>query len=67
VIGTWAAANGLSIDPFEPVREPVAATRPPAPGRGGRDVRTVLRRAIDRMPESELMRISIPVEYLLED
>lgn len=69
VIAEWAASNGLSIDPFKTVdeRRPPLRTAPASAAVRGADIRERLHRAIDRMPESELMRISIPIEYLLGD
>lgn len=64
VIANWASANDLTIDPFERGDRTTTSRSSAVPPRAS-DVRAILRRAIDRMPESELMRISIPVEYLL--
>lgn len=65
-IRLWASRHGLKVDPFvEPT--PAATERVPVDSDTGRVglLRAALHRAIDVMPESELLRISLPVEYML--
>jgi len=68
VIQRWAATHGLDVDIFVPQRTPVAALRaaPQFGSRGTSSLRVMLHRAIDQMPEQELMAISIPVGYLID-
>ena len=72
VLEQWKAEHGLSVELFEqPQRRSRIADRAKrpqaAPRRGPEDaVRSRLHRAIDRMPASELLRISLPIEYLLD-
>jgi hypothetical protein len=70
VIAAWATENHLSLDPLESRSE----TAPTVGGDAAESdttridvLRNILQRAIERMPESELLRISIPVEYLVGD
>lgn len=70
VIERWATSQGVDTEIFEPPRTPVRASAPGGahedPRRGGSSLRAMLHRAIDRMPEHELMEISLPVGYLVE-
>ena len=67
VIDEWMKQNDihvsvLSAPPVRPMPQVRRAGALAAPDRS--DVRQRLHEALDRMPEGELLRISIPVEYL---
>lgn len=81
-IRAWVSEHRITLDileqrdPASPARErsePAMSAAPAAQGTApglqaaSGDVRQALHRAIDRMPESQLLRIAIPVEYLLSD
>lgn len=69
VVTAWMAEHGLEFDPWEGGDERqrtevagVAGQRPDATELDR--LRTALHTAIDRMPEGELLKLSIPLEYL---
>lgn len=75
VIQEWAKRSGLSIDPYEALPAPPAATREAArttsrrPGPAGADIdwlRSVAHRAVDRMSEDELRQLPVRLGDLLD-
>lgn len=68
VIKRWAASHHLNVEIFVPVSSPAPAPHgaPESTASDATQLRAILHRAIDRMPEQELMAISLPVGYLID-
>lgn len=70
-IGRWAEEHSVEVDMWsrtEPQRSrpPRSVTRPADSAAGEQHLRALVHRAVDRMPASDLMRLSIPVEFMVE-
>lgn len=68
-IEQWARTHHVKVDIFEPPPRPapeIAQTKLPRATSEPSDLRALLHRAIDRMPDHELAAISLPVGYLVE-
>jgi hypothetical protein len=68
-IRRWAAENSLEIEiAARDDRQPDPASESPPEHDGDRlaTVRATLHRAIDRMSETDLLRVAVPVEYLID-
>jgi hypothetical protein len=78
-IDEWAATNGLEIDltlerqpigrpsPREGVSRRLASRGAGVPGASLEDLRDRVCRAVQRMSRGELLRLAIPLEYVLDD
>jgi hypothetical protein len=70
----WKREHSLDVDLVDRRQQPRKAISSPARQKGSTkpvgaqddDLRDRLHRAIERMPRSELLRISLPIEYLLD-
>ncbi len=66
VITRWAEAHDLQVEIFVPLKGRTPTTSDVHSRPTSSTLRAVLHRAIDRMPEHELMAIKLPVGYLIE-
>lgn len=74
LLQSWAGEHGLAVDFAVPARRPArgapaGAAHPLRSTRGAspeQQLREHVHRAIDRMPTSDLLRLPIPVEYLVD-
>lgn len=66
VIEEWAATNRLSLTIFEPGFQAVLPTPVSVDEQRLSDLRNRLHTAIDRMPLSDLLRLSLPLEYVVD-
>lgn len=67
VIEQWAQKHTVDVDIYVPTATPRAGSDGGRPRMAaGSALRAALHRAIDRMPEHELMALSLPVGYLIE-
>jgi hypothetical protein len=66
VVADWMATNAVSLVPWEPGPSSGSRTEftPAAPDSDLERLRQAVHAAVDEMPRSELLRLSIPVQYL---
>ena len=70
IVTQWIGEHGLSVHPWARVSVPDRASLTDGEGSGGlgrvddEGLRALIHAAVDRMPAAELLRLSIPLEYL---
>lgn len=71
-VAAWLNQHGLAVNVWEPRPTGEATQRHTAAASGASpvpvsadDLRRALHRAIDRMPRTELLRLAVPLEYLI--